>query len=391
MKISDNDNASYEYSKKLDSKLRNQNASKEAEIEKLKEVYDKRVDAVKVEGKERYLDSLRNNDEQLVNSAKEFEEKINNYKEHLERTQKNISQEELALKMDHDHKMHDSKEQHEINIHDQYKNALETQIDLHEQLKNDVRSLSDKTKVEKNHLEKNARVEVLAVANDYNQKGITGEREFRTKLEADVHAHEDQIRFQKNELKSVMDRNTEQSKRLVEAKTEVQAGQLKYLDDHQRDMLAQKQADFKVRYENMIKEHDTALAQIKSQLDSDMHRIVQESSTQKRMIANKGDDAFYRLESLNPSVADEPNNYIVSLKVPDHEKDNVHLSVHGRDLRMTMVRKYNEKLDEPDGTSNKTIKNELFSKEFNSKDILDHKNITQKYEDGILSFKIKKL
>lgn len=391
MKINDTDSSNYDYSKKLDSRLRNQNAAKEAEIEKTKEIYDKKIEAVKVDGKERYLDSLKNNDELLTSTAKEYENKINNYKEHLDKAQKNISKEELELKAGHEQKIHDSKQQHEINIHDQYKNALETEVNLHEELKNNVNLVSDKTKAEKKHLEKNARAELVAVANDYNQKGATDERQFRAKLEEDVRNHEDQIRFQKDELKSVMDKNVEENKQIVQAKTEAQNGQLKYLDDHQKDVLAQKQADFKIRYENMIKEHDIALAQIKSQLDFDMKKMIQESAIQKQMIANKKDDQFYRLESLNPIITDNANDLIVSLKVPEHEKENVHLSVHGRDLRMTLVRKYTEKLEEVDGSSDRTTKNELFSKEFNSKELLDQKNIVQKYENGLLSFKIKKL
>jgi len=58
---------------------------------------------------------------------------------------------------------------------------------------------------------------------------------------------------------------------------------------------------------------------------------------------------------------------------------------------MTLTRKYTDSLDAEDGSNNKSTKTELYSKEFSTKEILNPKSITQKYENGVLTFKILKL
>jgi HSP20 family molecular chaperone IbpA len=57
-----------------------------------------------------------------------------------------------------------------------------------------------------------------------------------------------------------------------------------------------------------------------------------------------------------------------------------------------MSRKYSSALnDSEDNSVNRTSKTQLYSKEFEAKEIMNPKQISQKYENGILSFKIAKL
>lgn len=79
------------------------------------------------------------------------------------------------------------------------------------------------------------------------------------------------------------------------------------------------------------------------------------------------------------------------MNIPEHEKENVHLSVHGRGVKMTLTRKFTDTLEDKDGSVNRSTRNELYSKEFPSKDILNPKLVAQKYEDGVLTYRIQKL
>ena len=108
-------------------------------------------------------------------------------------------------------------------------------------------------------------------------------------------------------------------------------------------------------------------------------------------MTNKSDDQFYRIETLTPTVVENEKEYQVSLKVPEHEKENVHLSAHGRGVKMTLTRKFSDSIDQEDGSTSRSTRTELFSKEFPSKDILNPKVVSQKYEDGVLTYKISKL
>jgi HSP20 family molecular chaperone IbpA len=81
---------------------------------------------------------------------------------------------------------------------------------------------------------------------------------------------------------------------------------------------------------------------------------------------------------------------LVSIPITEYEKENVFLSTQGRQIKMTLSRKYSDASMALDGSKNKSTRSELFSKEFTTKDLLDHRDIQRNYIDGILTFKIKK-
>lgn len=391
MKVTDNNSDLQDYSKKLDNKLQNQTMKKETEIANLKKIYEKKIEATKTEGQDRYINSIQKNDDLLVGASKDFEEKLNNYKENLLKTQKDIAKEENNLKNDHLQKMESFKDQYQSNIHDQYQTASENQKFVQQQTQNSLYSITDNARALKNHLENSAGREINALSADYNRKGISTEREYRAALENDLRTHQADINLQRTELKKVMSKNTEQNKRLETEKIKVQTAELNYLDNHQKDILSQKQNDFKVRYENLVKEHDTLLTELKTHFEADVKKLALQFAGKKRVIANKGDDQFYRVETLHPTINENEKDYMVSLTVPEHEKEHVHLSVNGRGVKMTLTRKFTDSIEDQEGALNKSTRNELFSKEFSSKDILNPKLVTQKYENGVLTYKVQKL
>lgn len=390
MKVNDSSAATIEYNRNLDDKMRNISKSKELEIERVKKIYDKKIESAKTEGEDRYEASLKRNDEMVAGAGADYEQKLKGYQENLKRTEKNLAQSEEAFKTDHAEKMKSLKDQFNNNITDQFYQANDTQKAVEAQMKTSVQTISDKSRNEQKHLENDSRAYMNALGADFNHRISNEEQDYRSRLEADKTAHDDKMRMQKTELKEMLDKNMQKGKQLEAEKIQVQKHEISYLDNHQREMINQRTADFKVRYDNIVKEHEEILNNLKAHLDADMKKIVESTATQKRMVASKSEDAFYRVETLNPAVTESPKDITVSLKVPEYEKENVHLSVHGRDIKITLSRKYTDTLAAQDGSTNKSTRNELFSKEFSSAEILNPKLISQKYEKGILTYKIQK-
>ncbi len=391
MKINEADSNTNDYTRKLDNKIRYQNSSKEAELENLKIINDKQIEDVKKVGEEKYIAGIKKNETRLASAAKDYEEKLNNYKNNLEKTQKTIALEENLLKENHSAEMQNARGQFLNNINEQYKSATEEQEAIHRENIRNVQATADKTRTEKSHLEFNAHKEIMATTNELNQKGLANERNFSATLSENSISHENQLRQQKEEFKNISDKNLEKNKRIENQKAQVQQQDLNFLENHQRDLIKQKQADFKVRYEKLIAEHENILNELKNHLSSDVKKMLEQTSTQKKVLANKVEDQFYRIQTINPTILDGEKNYFVSLKIPEHEKENVHLSVRDRNIKMTLSRKFSDILESDDGSTNKNTRNELFSREFDSKDLLNSKGITQKYENGTLTFKIAKL
>lgn len=390
MKVNETSQNIIDYNKGLDDKLRNISKSKEKEIERVNEIYEKKVETAKSEGENRYANSIKHNDEMLASLNTDYEEKLKSYQDSLNHTQKNLAESEQAFKNYHAEKMLNLKEQAESNVQDEFQRATENQRAVHQSMKRAIDNVQDKSRAEQHHIETKARMQLSAIGNDYNQKSINQERDYRARFQTDALKHEEELRVQKSELKNVLDKNMQKGKQLEAQKLQVQKEELDYLDHHQKDMLAQRESDFKIRYQKMVEEHEKILNDLKTQVDSDIKKMIASSATQMKTVSNKLNDSFYRVETLNPKTTELEKEVIVAIKIPEYEQENVHLSVHGRDVKMTLSRKYTDSMEAQDGSINKSTRNELFSKEFTVTDILDPKKITQKYENGTLTFKILK-
>lgn len=391
MKVNDNNAELFDYSKKLDGQLREQKAKKEAEIEKIKKIYSDRIAATKIEGEDQYLHALKRNDDILIGASQDFEEKLKNYQNRLEKTQKGIEAHENIIKTDHADKMANLKLQFKNNLQDQFESAHEAQDAVGAQTQERLLSIGDKARAERNHLEKSTHNQFSSMASNYNQKGLSQENQYRTELENNLRSHQNELALQRDELNKTLEKNAQENKRLEAEKIRVQTDELNFLDKHQKEMIAQKQNDFKVRYESLVKEHDSILTRLKEAFHADVKKMAEDSSDQKRVIANRIDDQFYRVETLNPKVVDLEKELLVTLAVPEHEKENVHVSVNGRTVKLTLTRKFNDSINEKDGSLSRSSRSELFSKEIQCKDILNSKLVAQKYVDGVLSYKISKL
>lgn len=391
MKVNPENTELQEYSKKLDGRLKNETKKKEAELKSVGELYQKKIESAKITGQDQYINSLNQNEELLISASHDYENKLKDYKENLGKTQTVLTQQEMSLKQDHMQKIENAKDQHRSNIDEQFRQAEDSQAEINADLKNNVQLITNKSAAEKAHVETNAQASVSALAREYSSKNASEERNYRNQLGQDVIMHQEALKSQQTELKNMADKTTEKNKRLVSEKINVQKGELNYLDNHQKDILTQKSNDFKVRYENIVKEHNLLLAELTNHFEVDVKKMVEQSAVKKKSISSKAEDSFYRIETLSPKIVETEKEFKVSLPVPEYERENVHLSVRGRGVKMTLTRRFADSFEEPDGSINRSTKNELFSREFPSKDLLNAKLVDQKYENGVLTYRIKKL
>jgi HSP20 family molecular chaperone IbpA len=376
--------------KRMNKSIERKIENKEQEIKNLDTLYDKKIEIARVEGEDQYIQTLDRNNQRMIGDSSVYEDKIKGYQDKLKQVQNTVAKEELNLKTSEKQKLTDLKAQLEENFEEQYSNTQENQRAIAESTQAAVKEITAKSKSEKTILEGNAQYEINALASGFNQKAADSEKDFRTKLDSDVRIHNAEVNTQKEELKKLMTMDMEKNKRLSNEQNRVNQDQLTYQENHQKDMLAQREKDFKVRYENMVKEHDTVLKSLSAKFEADSQRVTASTSTEKKILNDKSTDPFYRVDKLNPKLTEDLKTVTVSVPVAEYEKENIHLSTQGRSVKITLSRKYTDSLNAEDGSINRSTRSELFSKELNTVDLLSPKNITQNYSDGILTFKINK-
>ncbi len=385
-KLKDNEDLLKRMNKGLERKI----ANKEQEIKNVDALYDKKIEHAKIGGEEDFVSSIDRNQQRIVSESVQFEDKIKGYQDRLKKAREAVDLEETSVKTGHMARIEDMKTENEQNYQDQFFNTTVASEEMQNSTKDALQDISAKSRLERSALESKASYEVNALTTDLNDKNVNIEKTFRDKLVNDIRVHTAEVNRQREELKNVMQVEADKNKRLSTEKARVNTEQLSYQDKHQLEMLKQRDADFKVRYQNMVKEHETILKDIASRLDADVKKMVENTSVEKNTLKARENDPFYRVETLNPKMTEDLKTVTVAIPVSEFEKENVHLSAQGRNIKITLSRKYNESLTEKDGSLNKSTRSELFSKSMNSVDLLSPKDIVQNYSDGVLTFKINK-
>jgi hypothetical protein len=376
--------------KRMNKSIERKIAGKEQEIKDVGVIYDKKIDLAKEEGEKELLQGLERNQQRIIGESNNFEEKIKSYQEQLNKTRDTVVREEQALKGGQKEKLGQMKNELEKNFQNDYFEMQADREQIQSSTRDAVKEIATRSKSEKLQMEGNAQFEINALSSEFNQKATDSERDFRTKLDQDVRLHNAEVAQQKDELKKLMNVDIEKNKRLSSEQNRVGKEQINYQEKHQQDILAQREKDFKVRYETIVKDYNTILKDLSDKLEADVKKVVEKTSNEKKIIDSRSSDPFYTVDKLNPTLTEDEKSVTVSIPVASYEKENVHLSSQGRSIKLSLSRKYNESLNGEDGSINKSTRSELYSKELTTKDLLSSNNVTQAYIDGVLSFKINK-
>ncbi len=390
MKVSGTDNAK-EYLDKLDRGLKNRIATKENEIDQVNLLYEKKIQSAKDQGEDHYLNTLDQNQQRIGIAIKDMEGKLADYQNNLTKTQEKLAEQEKTLKDQSDTNLYNLKTKGETNYQDQFSKIVDNQRSLENESSGKMKTLEFTTNSALNKQMREAESRVSNLEHKQNLELNDRQMHFKSQLDNQQKNNNQQLSGQKEEFDFTLQKANEQNKRIFEDKIRIQQDRLNYTDKYHQSLLIQKEDDFKIKYENMSKAHQETLALIQKRFDDEVKGLVDSKSKMKDAITARAEDDFYNVTKLDPKITNSEKEMLFEIAVPKHEWENVHLSAQGRDVKITLGRKYADELLDRDGSRNRSSRSEMFSKEFKVADILNPKTITQKYEDGILSFKIVKL
>ena len=377
--------------KNIDEQIKRKIDLKENELENINKIYEKRIEEANSLGDEKYVESVDKNKQRVILANKEYEEKLQTYQDSLSKVKSNIEVNQDKAIKSYKEDQHNLKTQSEEKYSKIYNNALENEEDLFRKSQNDSRQLDLKSQSEKARNEFHVKQSLAAFSGELTQN--TREQEEHLKQQLDTEQKDMSSRLVQNKMDTqarLLESNSK-NKRMEDEQKRVQESQLSFQDKYHNDLIKQKQDDFQVRYQALSSQHQEILDNLTAKLNKTTEAAIATHVKEKKSITDVSNDPFYQLDILKPKISEDIKNYYVNLEIPLHEKENVHLMAHGREIRITMSRKYASSLEDEDGAINRTSKTQLYSKEFPTKDILNSKLISQKYENGILSFKVAKL
>jgi HSP20 family molecular chaperone IbpA len=80
----------------------------------------------------------------------------------------------------------------------------------------------------------------------------------------------------------------------------------------------------------------------------------------------------------------------IAVEIPEHSKQDIQLTINGKDAIVSFNRRYSDANKVEDGTINKISKVETFTSRLPTQHFLDAKSVKGTYENGVMNYVIKK-
>jgi len=183
---------------------------------------------------------------------------------------------------------------------------------------------------------------------------------------------------------------TNRSQNILEGQRRAYETQITVEQEKFKALLNQQRENFQQRYATLKAANDRVINHASSQLSRGVNELQAKFINDKELIAEKSKDSFYHPTVLQPRVEDGGRFYLVHLDIPEHEKEFVTFNANQRILKLSFTRKMAENFETADGSVNKSNRSELMTKEISVPEIVNAKTVNQKYENGVLTFRIAK-
>jgi HSP20 family molecular chaperone IbpA len=151
------------------------------------------------------------------------------------------------------------------------------------------------------------------------------------------------------------------------------------------DALDKERKDFAQQYGREMKVNQDTLAMHKEGFLKELYKQKVELDRRAGVQASRAEDPFYRLKEFDAKIAEGTNHYVLTAKVPAHEKDSVEVIVKPDKVVLSARRSYQD-VDNQDGVKSSTNSYQTYRQEFALSAPVDDKKVrTEIKDDGSIN------
>jgi len=376
--------------KKLHQKNINKLRNKENELKNLQSSQDLKIKDINENGQIRINGAQNQQQVKLQNEVKHYKEELGKYDESLKNHKSLIDKEIKNLK----HQSAERKQQitydSDTQVHDflDKNRASFSKLELENSLKIKQQNQTNQIKLDQSQRKNLDHLQKVAVDSD----GRLDKELNRTRTQQKFQAQKirKQVRQQKLRDHTELDSLKNENSRLKIIENDRHNREIKQIDDKFSYDMQKKKKINDAKYLALTKDYNNLVARLKASTDKEIKTIVEDHASFKNHLSKKVADRFYHVNLIDPKITDMGDHYIISIKVPAHEKENVSVSVNQRQIRISMTRRFAGELETENNTRNIAKRSEVLTKLFHTPEILNKSKVSQFFNQGVLSFKITK-
>lgn len=330
------------------------------------------------------------NQRQVTNEATKKEKVLEELKTNLHKTTELTDKQLKELKTNADR---DRVETHKKLSTDRERINAEHELYL-EELNDRLNNQTRKVTVDgKNRVEevKNSLLDEARVTEQFHQGKIQTQTEAHTtRFQADEKNYKNLKYNQDQTFKK--ERLTTNQKQQVELgkMTKTHSDHIEVRDTDYRKGLKDQDLFFEKKYGAQLEKNNGQFKVLEEQNKKVIAGLKEDLTKELSKAAVRNDDPFYKFEKLQPRFKVLENTVEVQVEVPDHSKQDVQLTLNGKEAIVSFNRRYSDASKSEDGTINKINKVESFTTRLQTGVILEAKGIKSSYDNGVMTYVIKK-
>jgi hypothetical protein len=163
----------------------------------------------------------------------------------------------------------------------------------------------------------------------------------------------------------------------------------KIKDEAFRRDVTKKEDFFEKKYTAQRSRHEGNFQNLESMSESVVSKAKADIAQQLKIYTDRKEDPFYDFTELSPVLKDLGDSIEVKVQLPPHAKSDLHLTFNQKDVILNFNRRYVDVRKEGDLES-RINKVETMSSQLNTGAHLDPKSLKSFYEDGTMTYTIKK-
>lgn len=224
----------------------------------------------------------------------------------------------------------------------------------------------------------------------YENKLRTQTQEFNTRFTHDELKNRQMKDMQDSTFKKERMATNVRQQNEIKDMTSTHLTHLEQKDDQYRKGLKDQDLFFEKKYEGQLKRHTDEFRVLEEKNKKLVDELKTSLTKEIAKTASRNDDPFYKFETLKPELLQFDDRVEVQVKIPEHSKQDVQLTINGKDAIVSFNRRYNDASKTPDGTINKINKVETFTTRLPTSHFLDAKSVKSTFDDGVMTYVIKK-
>jgi HSP20 family molecular chaperone IbpA len=161
-------------------------------------------------------------------------------------------------------------------------------------------------------------------------------------------------------------------------------------DIEYRRGLKEQDAFFEQRYATNFESHSKDANNLDERYNNLMNKLKTDLSREMTKSEQRLEDPFYQFTELRPTWQHTEDGVEIKVAVPEYSKQDLQLTTNNKEALLNFNRRYTDNNTSEDGISNKVSKIETFTAKIQTDIALNPKSVKSSYQDGVMTYIIKK-